>query len=74
MKSIVIKNFYEKREIHYNPSVRIMDLVSHITYVGCVNFIHKWRDLQLKVDSERQMFGKLFMAIFFYFRVFAKIC
>ena len=28
---------------HYNPSVRIIDLVSHITYVVCVNFIHKWR-------------------------------
>ena len=23
---------------HYNPSVRIIDLVSHITYVVCVNF------------------------------------
>ena len=26
---------------HYNPSVRIIDLVSYITYVVCVNFIHK---------------------------------
>ena len=25
--------------------------------------IHKWRDLQFKVDSERQIFEKLFMAI-----------
>ena len=39
---------------HCNPSVRIMDLVSHTTYVVCVNFIHKWRDLLFKVDSERQ--------------------
>ena len=23
---------------HYNPSVRIIDLVSHTTYVVCVNF------------------------------------
>ena len=37
---------------HYNPSVRIIDVVSHTTYVLCVNFIHKWRDLQCKVDSE----------------------
>ena len=36
---------------HYNPSVRIIDLVSHTTYIVCVNFIHKWRDLQFKVDS-----------------------
>ena len=41
---------------HYNPSVRIIALVSHITYVVCVNFIHKWRNLQFKVDPERQIF------------------
>ena len=28
---------------HYNPTVRIIDLVSHTTYVVCVNFLHKWR-------------------------------
>ena len=38
------------------PLIRIIDLVSHTTYVVCVNFIHKWRDLQFKVDSERQIF------------------
>ena len=36
---------------HYNPSLRIIDLVSYTTYAVCVNFIHKWRDLQFKVDS-----------------------
>ena len=41
---------------HYNPSVRIIDLVSHTTYVVCVNFIPKCRDLQFTVDSERQIF------------------
>ena len=41
---------------HYNPSVSIINLVSHTTYVMCVNFIHKWRDLQFKVNSERQIF------------------
>ena len=35
---------------------QVNDLVSHTTYVVCVNFIHKWRDLQFKVDSERQIF------------------
>ena len=39
---------------HYNLSVRIIDLVSHIIYIVCVNFIRKWRDLQSKVDSEWQ--------------------
>ena len=36
------------------------DLVSHTIYVVCVNFIHNWWDLQFKVDSERQLFEKLF--------------
>ena len=50
---------------HYNPSVRIIDLVSHTTYVVSVNFIHKWRDLQFKVDSERQMFWETFHGNFY---------
>ena len=60
--------------VHYNPSVRIIDQVSHTTYVVCVNFRHKWRDLQFKVDSELQIFffEKLFMAILFTLRVFAR--
>ena len=41
---------------HYNPSVRISDLASHHTYVVCNNFVHEWRHLQFKVDSERQIF------------------
>ena len=41
---------------HYNPSVWIIDLVTHTTYLVCVNFIHKWRNLQFKVDYERQIF------------------
>ena len=27
---------------HYNPSVRIIDLVSQTTYVVCVILMHKW--------------------------------
>ena len=53
----------------YNPSVKIIDLVCHTTYVVFVNFIYKWRNLQFKVDSERQIF---FMAILFTRRVFAR--
>ena len=29
---------------HYNPSVRIIDLIPHTTCVVCVNFIRKWTD------------------------------
>ena len=36
------------------------EVVSHETYVVCVNFIHKRRDLQFKVDSERQIFWETF--------------
>ena len=45
---------------YYNPSVRIINLVSQTTYVICVNFIHKWLDLQFKVDSEREIFLETF--------------
>ena len=31
---------------HYNPLVTIINLVPHIAYVVCANFIHKWQDLQ----------------------------
>ena len=56
----------------YNPSARIIDLVSHTTYIVCVNFIHKWRNLQFKVDSERQIFGETFHRIFIYSKSFWK--
>ena len=45
---------------HYNPSARIIDLVSHKTYVVCVNVIYKWRDLQFKVDSKKTWFWETF--------------
>ena len=41
-------------------SVRIIDLVSHTTYVVCVYFIYKWRELQFQIDSERQIFWEIF--------------
>ena len=55
----------------YITSVRIIDLVSHTTYVVFVNFIHKWRHLQFKVDSARQIFWKTFHGNFIY-RFFAR--
>ena len=55
---------------HYNPSLRIVDLVSNTIYVVCVNFIHKWRNLQFKVDSERQIFWETFHSNFIYSQEF----
>ena len=49
---------------HYNPSVRIIDLFSYTTYVVCVNFIRKWRDLPFKVDSEQQGRQQIFWETF----------
>ena len=52
---------------HYNPSVRIIEIVSHITCVVCVNFIHKGRHLQFKVVAGQNIFFvKFFMATFIY--------
>ena len=51
---------------HYNSSARIIDLVSRTTYVMCINFI------QFKVDSERQIFEKLFMPVFIYSQGFSR--
>ena len=68
----MVKRNRHKEYIHayiigyYNPSVRIIDLVSHTTYVVCVNFIHKRRDLQFYSRLRAtDFFLKLFMAIFF---------
>ena len=57
---------------HYNPSVRIIDLVSHTTYVVCGNFIHKWRDLQFKVDTDLQNFWQTFHGKFINTQCFCK--
>ena len=51
----------------------IIDNYNHsVSHIVCVNFIHQWQDLQFKVDSERQIFKKLFMPIFFTLRVFPR--
>ena len=42
---------------HYSHSVRIIDLVSHTTYVVCVNFIYKWRALLFTVDDRLRNFS-----------------
>ena len=51
---------------------RNYNLTTHTNYIVCVNFIYEWRNLQFKVDSERQIFGKLFIAILFTLRVFIR--
>ena len=48
------------------------DLVSDSADAVCVHFIDEWRDLQFKVYSELQIFEKLFKAILFTLRVFAR--
>ena len=43
-----------------------MELISHTTNVVCVDFIHRWRELQFKVDSELQIFQRTFHDNFIY--------
>ena len=40
-------------------------LASHTTHVVCVNFMREWWGLQFNVDSERQIFEKLFHGNFY---------
>ena len=51
---------------HYNPSIRIIDLVSHTTYLARVNFIREWQNLQFNIDSEQQFFETLIYGRFIY--------
>ena len=55
-RKIQIKNTHTYIIGRYNASVRIIDVASHTIHVVYVNFIHNWRDLQFKVDSERKIF------------------
>ena len=43
-----------------------------LTYVMCVNFINKWRDLKLIEDSELQIFEKVFHGRFIYSQNFCE--
>ena len=41
-------------------------LVSHTTYVVCSNFIHECHDLKFKVDSQGQIFEKIFWDVYLF--------
>ena len=71
--NLTLFNIFHAYPLVIISSVRIIDLVSHTTYVMCINFIHKWRDLQFTVDSERQIFWETLHGNFlFTLRVFAR--
>ena len=42
------------------------NLASYTTHVVCVHFIHEWWGLHFKVDSESQIFEKLFHGNFIF--------
>ena len=47
------------------PFSQDYDLASHTNFMFCaLIFIHKWWNLQFKVDSERQISGQIFLAEF----------
>ena len=47
-------------------------LASNTTHIVCVNFMREWRDLQFNVDSELQIFEKLFHGNFIYSQSFCQ--
>ena len=52
---------------HYNPSIRIIDLVSHTNYVVCVLILYiSGGTYSFKVDSERQIFLRNFPWQFYF--------
>ena len=53
-------------------SVKFIALVFQTFFVGCVNFMHKWRDLEYKVDFERQIFRETFHGNFIYSQIFCQ--
>ena len=56
---------------HYSPSVRIINLFSHITYVVCVGYVSE-RTYSLKATPNDRFFDKLFLAIIFTLRIFGR--
>ena len=72
---MVRKGTYIHTNIHnwpLQPFSQDYGLASHTTFVVCVNFIREWRDLQFNVDSERQIFEKLFRGRFIYSQSFCQ--
>ena len=59
---------------HYNPLVRIFDLVSHTTYVVCVNFLYiSGGTYSLKSTLNDEFFlEKLFIALLIYSQSFCQ--
>ena len=50
---------------HYNPSIKVIDLVSHTTYVVCVLILYlSGGTYSLKSTPNDRFFEKLFMAVF----------
>ena len=54
------------------PFSQDYDLASRTTCDVCLNFIHTWRELQFKVDSERQIFWDTFHDNFIYSQSFCQ--
>ena len=54
------------------PFSQDYDQASHTTYVVCINFMHECCNLQFKVDSEGDIFEKLFIVILFTLQSFCQ--
>ena len=63
-------SFYSQSFCQKSAEKKVAEEILFAYIVLMSIFIHKWRDLQFKVKSERQIFEKFFMAIWFYCIVF----
>ena len=79
MKKYVFDGFFFPIHTHiYNwplqPFSQDYSLVSHANHDVFDNFLGEWQDLQLKVDSERQIFEKICHGTFNYSQSFCQKC
>ena len=70
----MVFTFTYKDNWSLQPFSQDYDLASHTTYVVCGNFIHEWRMLEFKVDSEWQIFAKFLMVIYLLLELLPKTC
>ena len=65
---LVLERWYKQiwKDINVgNVRITTYDDLSHHTCCVCINFIHKWWNLQFNSDSARQIFERLFMGFLF---------
>ena len=75
-ESLQISQYLLSTDIHtiwsLQPFSQDYELASHTTYVVCINFIHKWRDLQFKSRLRKTDFWEAFHGSCIYSQSFCR--